>query len=266
MEQDRFLTVTAIKGAFKIRNGYPAGTVKSYSGNGLPGYELVYRTYGEVHTEFDNAVLSHTKDTIQFLPKGGGQHYFVTTIDPGECIDIYFDTDLPLFDRPICFSGSAELRSLFIKCSKLWLDKKEGYRYQAMILMYQILDQITMQQSPQKKPRFQPHYRKIQPGVEYLNEHFCEEKANFHALAKQCNMSYSYFRRLFEQCMGVPPAKYVIQKKLAYAKELFASGHYRVSDVAQITGFSDVYYFSRVFKAQLHLTPTEFLEKYRASK
>ena len=49
-------------------------------------------------------------------------------------------------------------------------------------------------------------------------------------------------------------------------KELLRLESYSVARVAELSGFSDVYFFSRQFKEYMGLTPTEFVKKYKSSK
>ena len=47
---------------------------------------------------------------------------------------------------------------------------------------------------------------------------------------------------------------------MEYAKRLLASDYYRVYEVADMAGFSDVKYFSTVFKKETGSTPSEYKE------
>ena len=54
------------------------------------------------------------------------------------------------------------------------------------------------------------------------------------------------------------PQKYVMAKRLDRARELFEHElHPRVKDVAAAVGYSDPYYFSRLYKKQFGYAPSE---------
>ncbi len=226
---------------------------------GLTTHELVYRVKGAVDSHFDGEILHHTKSTILFMPKGkGDKEYKVKTVETGECIDIFFDTDIPISDTPFCVDcdEDRELRTLFLEINKIWFRKDSGYYYRAMNILYKILWLLHTRTS--RESFYNPYYKKIKPAVEYINKHYYLNEIDYNHIADMCGISYVYFRRLFTECMGVSPSKYVTNKKIEYAKELIASGKYKITEVAEITGFCDVYYFSRVFKKLVGSSPLSY--------
>ena len=77
-------------------------------------------------------------------------------------------------------------------------------------------------------------------------------------LSDLCGISYSYFKRLFIMKFGISPIKYITKKKIMYACDLLLSNKYSVSEIAEMTGYETVYYFSRVFKEHIGMSPTEY--------
>ena len=57
--------------------------------------ELIYHFDGKAKVYFNGQVLETEENTIRFLPKGEVKEYIVEKQTPGECIDIFFDTDIP---------------------------------------------------------------------------------------------------------------------------------------------------------------------------
>ncbi len=254
------ITVTDIHSVLFVKKNNPPGKIDIYTPpNGMPRHEIIFRVKGAVITDFDGAMLHNSVGTVQFLPKGTGKElYRVQTLETGECIDVFFDTKEPLWEKAFCIETqhSSELRMLFGEINRVWFQKEEGYFCHAMSLLYKILSLVRQSFVLQRKG---PHEGKIRAGIDYLNERFCQETIDYEEVAALCGMSYSYFRRLFSLCMGTAPAKYVTDKKIAYAKELLASGRYKVTEVAAITGFSDLYYFSHTFKKLTGYAPIRFL-------
>lgn len=71
------------------------------------------------------------------------------------------------------------------------------------------------------------------------------------------NQAYIY--RVFKKVMGKPPMKYLADIRIERAAELLEKNHtLRIQDVGAIVGFSDQYYFSRVFKQVMKKTPSEY--------
>ncbi len=253
------ITVTNIQSVVYVKKNNPPGKIDFYTRKmGLSTHELIFRLLGEVKTDFDGRILNNKKFTIQYLPKGrGSDEYKVETIETGECIDIYFDTNIPLCDEAFCVEVNSpiEMKDLFESVNSIWVKKDVGYYCDAMTVLYKILTVLKKQEDVMMQNL---HYIKIKTGINYLNANFCNNEINFEYVASLCNMSYSYFRRLFLECMKISPAKYVTNKKIEYAKELLISKRHNVSEAAEIVGFKDVCYFSHAFKNITGVSPSTY--------
>lgn len=59
--------------------------------------ELIFKLDGNVEVLFDGHKFTDKKGWIRFLPKSGQEvEYKVKRIEPGSCIDIFFDTNIPI--------------------------------------------------------------------------------------------------------------------------------------------------------------------------
>lgn len=77
-------------------------------------------------------------------------------------------------------------------------------------------------------------------------------------LARRVGMSESTFRRKFLEETGVPVNRYLIQKRLQKARTLLIETRRSIQEIADQTGFSDVYYFHRMFSREFRITPRRF--------
>lgn len=77
-------------------------------------------------------------------------------------------------------------------------------------------------------------------------------------LARQASLSRSHFDRLFRQCAGMPPNQFLMNARIAEAKRLLESTGMQISEIADILGYRDVYFFSRQFKQQTNLSPSQY--------
>ena len=70
----------------------------------------------------------------------------------------------------------------------------------------------------------------------------------------------NHFRKLFRDETGLPPVEFLNNRRLDYAKELFArrQGELSASEVAHRCGFRDEYYFARFFKKREGITPAQY--------
>lgn len=226
--------------------------------------ELILTLSGKSTVRFNGKILYDDENMIRFLPKGPNYEYIVDHHTRGEgCIDIFFDTDRPVakeaFDLKL--SGNKTIRGLFKKLFSVWVGKNEGYYFECISLLYKIFSELQKQNYiPENQ------YRAIKPAVNYIEEHFCNEKISAEAIAAMCGISYSYLKLLFIKRYGVPPLKYALQMKINYACDLLLSGLYTVTQTSDRCGYSDPAFFSRQFKAYIGISPSEFIDKYKSSK
>jgi AraC-like DNA-binding protein len=71
-------------------------------------------------------------------------------------------------------------------------------------------------------------------------------------------MSYSLFRKTFKEITGLSPHQYRLTIRLHRAERLLRSTNMQISRIAEILGFSSIYYFSELFKKKTGQSPLEY--------
>lgn len=77
-------------------------------------------------------------------------------------------------------------------------------------------------------------------------------------ISEHLGLSASYFSRLFSKEMGQGFVDYVTNEKMEIAKELIYSTNMKMYEIAMGLGYENAYYFSRVFKKTVGISPKEF--------
>ena len=77
-------------------------------------------------------------------------------------------------------------------------------------------------------------------------------------IAGQLFISKDYLRHLFTHYTGRPPIQALLAARIGHAKRILADPSRSVAQVADICGFDNPYYFSRLFKKVTGVTPMEF--------
>ena len=87
------------------------------------------------------------------------------------------------------------------------------------------------------------------------------KEVDFEALAAKFNLSYSRFRTIFKQQTGIAPQQYLIQERIQNAHRLLSNTDKAIKEIASLTGFQSVFYFSRIFRQKTGFSPTEVRRK-----
>jgi AraC-like DNA-binding protein len=87
-----------------------------------------------------------------------------------------------------------------------------------------------------------------------------ERSWDFHRISKELGMSYSHFRRTFKSITGFAPNQYLIRARLEKAAKRLRINREEIKEIAEASGFDDIYYFSKMFKQRFGVPPG----KYRA--
>ena len=78
------------------------------------------------------------------------------------------------------------------------------------------------------------------------------------AMAQNKGLSTSHFSSLFRKATGMSPLDYFIHLKLQKACLLLYSSDTKVKEVAKVIGYEDPYYFSRLFKKYMKVSPDQY--------
>jgi AraC family transcriptional regulator len=77
-------------------------------------------------------------------------------------------------------------------------------------------------------------------------------------MASDCGLSVSHFARAFTRSTGVPPHRWLMQRRVDRAKDLMRATSTPLAEVALACGFSDQCHFTRVFSRATGTTPTQW--------
>jgi len=94
--------------------------------------------------------------------------------------------------------------------------------------------------------------------VDYIHDNLARP-ITLWELANVAGVSVRHFERAFRQATGIPPHAYVLQKRLASARELLLSQPLLcIQEIAVQTGFSSSSHLASAFRRQTGLSPSAF--------
>ncbi|MBO6240133.1 MAG: response regulator [Butyrivibrio sp.] len=101
--------------------------------------------------------------------------------------------------------------------------------------------------------------RALKRVIDYIDEHLSDE-LSLTALAEVGGFNSSYLSRLFKQEMQRTLSDYILDKRIALAKNLLETPGIQIQAVAEKTGYISPHSFTRAFKMATGLSPTEYRE------
>ncbi len=218
-------------------------------------HALSIRVAGDADIFTDQFSDSLKVGDILFMPEFTEYHRNSNTSE--QLIVIHFATLHPVSLPDSFHPDDRELfLKYFQKLLNVWTRKNDGYFYEAMALLNTLLRDIMWQKRATALAA-NSNQALLQPAVEYINKNFTDNGFTVEDLAGSCNISSSYFRRIFHNVYGISPIDYIINKRITYATELLGTNFYSVKQVAEKCGIPNSKYFSTLYKRKTGKSPSE---------
>lgn len=143
----------------------------------------------------------------------------------------------------------------------------EGYR-----VLYQMRDTASiaawirqfrdgcLEQLQSHKQSYNEHV--VESVKAYIRENLGKH-LSLQTVAAVFNFNPNYLSHLFSKYAGLGFVEYITGARIAAAKELLAQDKLRIYEIAELLGFEDSFYFSKVFKKAEGLSPSEYIHKNR---
>lgn len=95
----------------------------------------------------------------------------------------------------------------------------------------------------------------------YLEENISNPEIRIEDLASSVNLSRSVFYGKIKSIVGMAPVDFVKHIRILRAEEMIVKSDYSFSQIAYAVGFSDPKYFSKCFKKETGMTPSEYRDR-----
>jgi AraC-like DNA-binding protein len=172
----------------------------------------------------------------------------------------------PLFTRKLLFKNHvpfhATFNDLFERIEREYTQMEDGYElvikgylYTLLVWLYRnALEKCEIATNNMNIPQNQERFNYV---LQYINENYTQE-LHTEAIAKTLFIDKSYLSKIFKSYSGKTITEYVNTKRVLTAGQLLRETNMPISLVALETGFSDINYFSRIFKKVVGVSPKTF--------
>ncbi|WP_198664179.1 AraC family transcriptional regulator [Jiangella endophytica] len=221
---------------------------------------------GRAHYQIAGTAYAIRERSLIFMPAGTEHTASSDPRAPWHFVSVAFDTHSRSHDTAellhrlptVTTSLPPEFPVVFRDMYAAWLAKEPGYLIQIRGLVSRILFHLVREHS--LPALLQPHAQRIAAITRLLVENYAQTYS-VDELAQRAGLSPSHFRLVFKRVTGVTVTAYQQGVKVAKATEFLVSGEYNVTQTAHLTGFSDVYYFSRTFKRITGVNPSSLYRR-----
>ncbi|OCT15550.1 hypothetical protein A8709_15860 [Paenibacillus pectinilyticus] len=201
----------------------------------------------------DPGLRMHTEEADSRLPAAPTATQDLRTATSESLTDFLL---LPRRGKPF---NRYEMLGIFENIHQQFNKPKGYFRYRTSLLLGQILERLAQDLVDQKQVQNEVSstfllYRRI---VNLLDETYTSNPSS-KELESALHHHYDYLSQIFKKYAGMPIGSYVHQLQIQKAKHLLTSSTSIIRDIADIVGFQDPFYFSRIFKKLEGISPQQY--------
>lgn len=236
-----------------------------FPGEKHPYYELVYIDNGQLETTVEGVDYTLKKyDMMIYYP---GQFHTQSTLDDQTCsyLTIIFRMD-DLISEEMKNRIYKTRKDIYqVLCRFMKAVQTEDYLNHELAILYLKEIIVLLHQFDHKEEEeaglnpLQQHYEST-----LLNEILVFIKNNVYTaftvedLCTKFCISRSSLQNLFRNNLDISPKQYISLTKLNQAKILIQQHSRTITEISDMLGFASIHYFSRKFKAQFGMSPTDY--------
>jgi len=251
-----------------LRGGYHTRPAKEFSlarPQGISNYViLLLKT--PVLFEIEDRIYHVATNSIMIIPPNPPYRYSVLDIDfqndwmHFDCEeDSFKDAFSHLFSQPIPVRNSMQFSQYFQHILWEYHYACPEFRQQNVDMLFQIMMNKLLQEHQEWKSN--ENYTPYASALQELRLTMQSQPSkNFtpQELAKNMNVSPSYFQHLYKDFFGIPFKKDLIDMRLNYACSLISDTPLTFEQIAYTSGYTNEIHFYRQFKKKAGMTPGEY--------
>ncbi|MBP3458617.1 MAG: helix-turn-helix domain-containing protein [Lachnospiraceae bacterium] len=246
---------------------YSRPRIPTYRPKGRLDYQLLYIASGKGHFFFDQKeTVIHAGQMVIYRPREC-QRYEYYGVDQTEVYWVHFTggdvknilrkygikDDL----RTFYVGTSLEYQRLFKQMIQELQMCREDYEEILALILRELLINVHRQLLTDTNTSHNYLEKEIELSAKFFDENYNTE-INIAEYAASKNMSTCWFIRNFKQVMGTTPMQYILSLRITNAQSLLESTDYNITEISQIIGYDNPLYFSRIFKKQKGVSPSEY--------
>ncbi|MCY9659912.1 AraC family transcriptional regulator [Paenibacillus chondroitinus] len=181
-------------------------------------------------------------------------HYRITHWENGEMLQTVCGDRLPVSGNyaPI---GQMAIEEGFRNGLQIWESKEDGYEWRVKLEFLNVIQKVNELTNMEHEET--PTVIAVQKATAYIKKHF-QQPISREIVAEHVSLSPGYLSIAFKKYIGLGIVAYIVKMRLDHAKYLLKSSKLPIRDVSDACGFTDSFYFTRVFKKETGMSPRDY--------
>jgi AraC-like DNA-binding protein len=162
--------------------------------------------------------------------------------------------------KPIAFHTDVmqDVMETWEELYDIWGLRQPGYAEYSQFLLHKILIEFHRQRNRQVFFRTDNAINQLR---QEMRSHLAEPEFDVADSSQARRLGYDLLRKRFKKSTGLAPKEYFLLLKINRAKELLLRPTLTVKEISQCLGFEDQYYFSRLFKHHVGISPKHYRQQ-----
>jgi len=143
-------------------------------------------------------------------------------------------------------------------------DQMASKKLMTKLLLSELLLQIKEYIHVLEQKEYESHQivnNKVDKIIKYICKHYAED-LTLTSIAEAFYISPFYLSKIFKRSTNLSIVEYINSLRIRHAKELLETSSTKISEIAEIVGFSSSSHFSRTFKLLTGLSPQQYKKFY----
>lgn len=239
-----------------------------------PASFLIYVEEGVLEVHYENKIHTYPKGSYCLVRKYTAAYFSQTFSKEGKLAKSYsfimpdeflrlivsnyqFDKNLrPIGERILELEPTQQLTSI-IQTIKNAVDKEEDLNTEQLEINIEAALKAIINANPKLAILFKEFSLVQRADITlFMNANYMQ-KLPLEVFAIMCGRSLSTFEREFKLIFNTTPHKWILKKRLQLAYSQLVKSPKRINDVYLEAGFEDVAHFSKAFKKEYGVNPSE---------
>lgn len=230
---------------------------------GADQYILIYCTDGNGTIEVDGQKYLLGRSDAFCIPKGAKHRYYADKENPWSILWVHFKGEnTPLFPleekRLIHMNSRHSDNRMMVLFNVLFRVLEKNYTLGNFIYISQVLQLILSEiYFREKIDESTMQDRHVTMVVRFMYQNL-DKNLSLQQISDEVKLSKSYLNAVFKSQTGRAPVEFFIHLKMKEACKLLKSTDMYIYEVSAGLGYEDPYYFSRIFKKVVGMSPRDY--------